>query len=93
MKIKSDLADALRRLEAIAQGRPWFVVGALLEFDFGPGKPANKKYEVRALVDDEYCVVRRYVRRGNKGWVYELMDDYWLAPLYKEGKLIVRHDG
>jgi hypothetical protein len=77
----------------VSTPRPWFVVGARLEFDFGLGKRANKKYEVRALVDDEYCVVRRYVRRGNKGWVYELMHESYLATTYRAGNLSVRHDG
>ena len=73
--------------------RPWAVVGARLDFFFGPGSVNNRKHEVRAVVDDEYVVVRRYVRRGNKGWVYELLHEYHLATTYRAGYLTVRHEG
>lgn len=73
--------------------RPWAVVGARLDFYFGADNARNSKYEVRAVVDDEYLVVRRYVRRDNQGWSYALMHEAYLAAAYRDGNLIARNAG
>lgn len=40
---------SVRTGDEIGATSPWAVVGARLEFDFGPAKRSNKKYEVRAV--------------------------------------------
>lgn len=84
---------SIRTGDEIGATRPWAVVGARLDFDFGNGMPANHTYEVRAAVDGEYLFVRRYVRSRNRGWAYELMHESYLASTYRAGNLSVRYDG
>jgi hypothetical protein len=53
-------------------------VGSRVRVDFGPGNPNTWRYagEVRAIIDDEIMVVRRWVPK-RRGYKYECVDCIW----------------
>lgn len=42
--------------------------GTRVRFDYGPGNPNNRLCHIRAVVDDDYIVLRLWSPR--RGWLY-----------------------
>lgn len=61
-----------------------FEVGQKLRIYFNPHNINNKLYHVRAIVDNDYLVVRMY-RHGH--WIYKLERLDTLQALYHSGFL------
>ena len=60
-------------------------VGSRFCRDYGPGNQNNYSAEVRAVVDDDYAVVKRW--RKHKGWhVYEILDRQTLEVFNRDAK-------
>lgn len=46
----------------------------------------KKRLHVRAIVDDQQVVVRRW-SRGKQSWIYEVEDRYYYELAYREGTI------
>lgn len=64
-------------------------VGQTLQVNFGKGNPNNRTAHVRAIVDDEYVVVRRWSAR-KRYWQYEVEHASYYEAIFKAGHLKVK---
>lgn len=65
--------------------------GASLRLSYGEGNPNNKLIHIRAIVDDEWVVFRRWSHR--RGWVYVVEWAYWFWLLENDGRVTVVKPG
>lgn len=59
--------------------------GRAVRVDYGEGHRANSLLHIRAIVDDEQVVYRRWSKK--LGWVYGVKEWYWFELLYETGRL------
>lgn len=64
---------------------PIIEVGRSYRVNFGPGNINNHTLHVRAVVDGDQYVCRRWSRR--KGWMYVVEDISWLELMREKGQL------
>ena len=60
-------------------------VGDKLKFDYGPDHVSNKTLHVRAIIDKEYIVWRRWYK--GCGWYYGVETDYYFYLAAENGNL------
>jgi hypothetical protein len=64
--------------------------GATLRLFWGEGNPNNGLIHIRAIVDGENVVYRKWSRR--KGWRYVVEWSYWFRLLDENGRVtVVKH--
>lgn len=61
-------------------------VGNKIKVFYNKGNRNNRLYHVRAIMDDEYVVVKTWVRH-KKRWAYSVLDLYWFEIHWEDGKL------
>tara|TARA_Y100001935_G_C17050726_1_gene381873 strand:+ start:160 stop:408 length:249 start_codon:yes stop_codon:yes gene_type:complete len=54
---------------------------------YGENNPNNVLYHVRAIVDDDYVVVKHWVKH-KKRWSYEVITTYALDVMHEMGTLV-----
>jgi hypothetical protein len=59
--------------------------GRAVRVDYGEGHRANRLLHIRAIVDEEQVVYRRWNRK--LGWIYRVDEWGWFEVLAEEGRL------
>lgn len=59
--------------------------GRAVRVNYGPGHRANGLLHIRAIVDEDQVVYRRWNKR--LGWIYRVEEWYWFELLYETGRL------
>ena len=60
--------------------------GSKLYIDYGEGNRNNRLIHIRAIVDDEWVVSRRWLKHKRR-WHYEVEDIFWYEMLHENGRL------
>ncbi len=60
--------------------------GVSVRIFYNAGNPNNRRIHIRAIVDDDYFVLRCW-SRGRQGWMYSVYGAYRLGLLLEAGRL------
>lgn len=62
-------------------------VGCKVKLEYAPNDFRNRILHIRAIVDGNWVVYRRWQRTGGGSWVYRLRPMGWFDNLLKKGLL------